>query len=282
MLPDKLFATCSILHSSNELGRRTSMAEIISVVNQKGGVGKTTTTINTAACLAEQFDTRVLVVDLDPQGNASSGLGLEKNSYKACIYNALIDETDITQLIHKSEFGLDVIPSSIQLAGAEIELVGELSRENKLRKCLDKVKDDYDIILIDCPPSLGLLTVNALAASNHVLIPLQCEYFALEGLTQLLNTIKLIQSDLNPSINILGILLTMADHRTNLTTQIIDEVSEHFPHHVFQTVIGRNIRLSEAPSHGTPINHYDKRSSGAVSYLNFAKELHQCLRPKED
>lgn len=252
------------------------MAHVIAVVNQKGGVGKTTTAINLSASLAELYNSRILMVDLDPQGNASSGLGLEKN-YRQCIYDALVNNCDITEIIKKTEFGVDVAPSSIQLAGAEIELVGELSRENKLKKSLEKVNNNYEIIIIDCPPSLGLLTINALSAATDVLIPLQCEYFALEGLTQLLNTIKLIQADLNEEIRILGILLTMADHRTNLTTQIIEEVHTHFPQHVFKTVISRNVRLSEAPSHGIPINLYDNRSSGSVSYKEFAKELFTCL-----
>jgi chromosome partitioning protein len=257
------------------------MSHIIAVVNQKGGVGKTTTAINLSAALAELYESRILMVDIDPQGNASSGLGLEKNSYRRCIYDSLVNGCDITDIIKKTEFGVDVAPSSIQLAGAEIELVGELSRENKLKKILEKVADVYDFIIIDCPPSLGLLTINALSAATDVLIPLQCEYFALEGLTQLLNTVKLIQSDLNDTIRILGILLTMADHRTNLTTQIIEEVNTHFPQHVFKTVIGRNVRLSEAPSHGIPINHYDGRSSGALSYKEFAKELFACLHKNE-
>ncbi len=253
------------------------MSQILCIVNQKGGVGKTTTTISLAACLAEQ-GFKVLAVDLDPQGNCSSGLGLDKNSYRKCVYNCLVDETDVDEVIKESRYaGLNVLPASIQLAGAEIELVGELSRENKLKKTLKKIEPLYDFILIDCPPSLGLLTVNALTAGNSVLIPLQCEYFALEGLAQLLNTIQLIQADLNPDLDICGILLTMADHRTNLTSQIIEEVNQHFPQHVFKTVISRSVKLSEAPSHGTPIIHYERKSTGAQHYLEFSKELVTCL-----
>ncbi|MBW7875924.1 MAG: ParA family protein [Candidatus Cloacimonetes bacterium] len=254
------------------------MTRIISVVNQKGGVGKTTTTISVSATLAEETGKKILAVDLDPQGNCSSGFGMEKNAYKKCIYNCLIDDTDPNQVIQATGIkNLDILPASIQLAGAEIELVGELSRENKLKRALKILKDKYDYILIDCPPSLGLLTVNALTASTDILIPLQCEYFALEGLTQLLNTINLIQADLNPDVSILGILLTMADNRTNLTTQIIEEVTQHFPQHVFKSVITRNVRLSEAPSHGLPINHYDKKSTGAQNYLEFTREMLTCL-----
>jgi chromosome partitioning protein len=256
------------------------MAHIISVVNQKGGVGKTTTCINVAAFLAKNHQKRVLVVDLDPQANASSGLGLEKNRYTHCVYEVLIGSRDIHETTQDSSIeGLSILPSSIQLAGAEIELVGELSREMKLSKALHQVRSKYDYILIDCPPSLGLLTVNALSASGQVLIPLQCEYFALEGLTQLLKTIQLIQSDLNPDLKILGILLTMANRRTNLSTQIIEEVHKHFPEHVFQTIINRNVKLSEAPSHGVPIGNYDPRCSGAENYATFTEELQSCLGP---
>lgn len=260
---------------------KVEMAQIISIVNQKGGVGKTTTTINLASGLSDVIDKKVLVIDLDPQGNASSGLGIDKGNIERCIYNALIDDCELTNITHQTDFkNLSIVPSSIQLAGAEIELVGELSRENKLKRTIETVQDQYDFIIIDCPPSLGLLTVNALSASDFVLIPLQCEYFALEGLTQLLNTIKLIQADLNPQIDVLGILLTMADHRTNLTSQIIEEVSEHCPFHVFETVISRNVKLSEAPSHGVPISVYDKKSSGARNYQQFAKELYECLQAR--
>lgn len=258
------------------------MARVISIVNQKGGVGKTTTMISVSSILAEEHDLKVLAIDLDPQGNASSGLGLEKNSYRRCIYNVLINDCDLKDITHACSFNsLKVAPATIQLAGAEIELVGELSRENKLKRAIADAHKDFDVILIDCPPSLGLLTVNALAASTDILIPLQCEYFALEGLTQLLNTIQLVESDLNPDINILGVLLTMADHRTNLTTQIIEEVQQHIPHHVFETVISRNVKLSEAPSHGLPIIHYDPKSKGALNYRDFTKEFVKCLNPKE-
>ncbi|MCO4784047.1 MAG: ParA family protein [Candidatus Cloacimonetes bacterium] len=258
------------------------MTKIISVVNQKGGVGKTTTSISVAASLADQLHKRVLIVDLDPQGNTSSGLGVDKSQQEFCVYNALIGEVELDDIIISSQIdSLDILPATIQLAGAEIELVGELNRENKLKRAITKMKKSYDYIIIDCPPSLGLLTINALSASTHILIPLQCEYFALEGLSQLLNTFTLIKGDLNPDLNIAGILLTMADNRTNLTTQIVEEVNEHFPHHVFETIISRNVRLSESPSHGVPIHIYDPKSSGAKSYFQFSKELDQCLQ-KED
>ncbi len=258
------------------------MARVISVVNQKGGVGKTTTMVSVASILTEEHKLKVLAIDLDPQGNASSGLGLEKNSYRKCIYNVLINDCDLEGVIYSSSLNsLKIIPATIQLAGAEIELVGELSRENKLKRALSKAHKDYDVIIIDCPPSLGLLTVNALAASTDLLIPLQCEYFALEGLTQLLSTIDLVKSDLNPMINILGVLLTMADHRTNLTSQIIEEVQKHIPQHVFNTVISRNVKLSEAPSHGLPIIYYDPKSKGALNYREFTEEFVKCLHQKE-
>lgn len=258
------------------------MTKIISVVNQKGGVGKTTSSISVAASLSDQLGKRVLIVDLDPQGNTSSGLGVDKSIQKFCVYNALIGEVELEDIIIPSQMDqLDILPATIQLAGAEIELVGELNRENKLKRSLSKIADKYDYIIIDCPPSLGLLTINALSASTHILIPLQCEYFALEGLSQLLNTYTLIKGDLNPDLEIAGILLTMADNRTNLTTQIVEEVNEHFPYHVFETIISRNVRLSESPSHGVPIHMYDPKSSGAKSYLQFSKELDKCLQ-KED
>ncbi|PCJ16395.1 MAG: sporulation initiation inhibitor Soj [Candidatus Cloacimonadota bacterium] len=258
------------------------MTKIISVVNQKGGVGKTTTSISVASSLADQLNKKVLIIDLDPQGNTSSGLGIDKSDQKFCVYNSLIGEVSLNDIIIKSSIqGLDILPATIQLAGAEIELVNEINRENKLKRSLQNILDNYDYIIIDCPPSLGLLTINALSASTHILIPLQCEYFALEGLTQLLNTFTLIKGDLNPDLKIAGILLTMADNRTNLTTQIIEEVNEHFPYHVFETIISRNVRLSESPSHGIPIHIYDAKSSGAKAYFEFSKELDQCLQ-KED
>jgi len=259
------------------------MANIIAVVNQKGGVGKTTTAVSVGSLLHDFFKKRVLVVDLDPQSNASSGLGIEKNGLSRCVYDVLIGAADIEDVIRRGseQSGPDILPASIQLAGAEIELVGELSRENKLKRSLGPVLNSYDVILIDCPPSLGLLTINALTASTHVLVPLQCEYFALEGLSQLLNTIQLVRADLNPDIQILGILLTMANHRTNLTSQIIEEVRDHFPEHVFNTVISRNVRISEAPSHGTPINRYDPRATGTHHYTEFTQELVECLHQNE-
>jgi len=258
------------------------MTKIISVVNQKGGVGKTTTMVSLSSFLAKEHSKKVLAIDLDPQGNASSGLGVEKSSFRQCIYNVLIGEAEIEEVLQKNVLdNLDVLPASIQLAGAEIELVNELSRETKLKKSLDSILDDYEYIVIDCPPSLGLLTINSLTASSHILIPLQCEYFALEGLTQLLNTVNIIQDELNPSVQILGILLTMADHRTNLTTQIIDEVKEHFPQHVFETVISRNVKLSEAPSHGVPVLLYDPKCTGSLNYSAFTKECLDCLETEK-
>lgn len=255
------------------------MTRIIAVVNQKGGVGKTTTTINLSSILAQETGKPVLAVDLDPQGNCSSGLGIEKNGFEKCVYNMLIEDTEAREVLQATVVDkLDILPASIQLAGAEIELVGELSRENKLKKALKPLTSKYEWIVIDCPPSLGLLTVNALTAATDLLIPLQCEYFALEGLTQLLNTVHLIQGDLNPDLNLLGVLLTMADHRTNLTSQIVDEVNEHFPQHVFKTIIGRNVKLSEAPSHGKPISMYDPKSAGAQHYREFTQELLECLK----
>ena len=259
------------------------MTNIIAVVNQKGGVGKTTTTVSVASILHDLYEKKILVIDIDPQANATSGLGIDKGDLENCIYNVLIGDLTAKEIMRKGsrEIGPDVLPASIQLAGAEIELVGELSRENKLKRSLRSLEENYDLILIDCPPSLGLLTINALTASTHVLVPLQCEYFALEGLSQLLNTIKLVQVDLNPNITILGILLTMANHRTNLTSQIIEEAREYFPEHVFETIISRNVKVSEAPSHGTPINRYDPRATGSLHYTQFTQELLECLHQKE-
>ncbi|MFS8652119.1 MAG: AAA family ATPase [Caldibacillus sp.] len=249
------------------------MSKIISIANQKGGVGKTTTAVNLSACLA-YIGKRVLLIDIDPQGNATSGVGIEKADVEHCIYNVLIDEIDIEQVILPTQVeNLEVIPATIQLAGAEVELVSLISRELRLKKSLESVKDRYDYILIDCPPSLGLLTLNSLTASDTVVIPVQCEYYALEGLSQLLNTIRLVQKHLNPDLMIEGVLLTMFDARTNLGIQVIEEVKKYFQDKVFRTIIPRNVRLSEAPSHGQPIILYDPRSRGAEVYLELAKEV---------
>ncbi|GIN21952.1 sporulation initiation inhibitor protein Soj [Siminovitchia fordii] len=249
------------------------LGKIISIANQKGGVGKTTTSINLGACLA-YIGKKVLIVDIDPQGNATSGAGIDKGDVNECVYDVLVDDTDIKKVIQETAVeNLSVVPSTIQLAGAEIELVPTISREVRLKRALDEVKDQYDFILIDCPPSLGLLTINALTASDSVLIPVQCEYYALEGLSQLLNTVRLVQKHLNQDLMIEGVLLTMLDARTNLGLQVIQEVKKYFQNKVYQTVIPRNIRLSEAPSHGQPIIIYDPRSRGAEVYLELAKEV---------
>ncbi|MFS0865536.1 ParA family protein [Fredinandcohnia sp. 179-A 10B2 NHS] len=249
------------------------MGKIISIANQKGGVGKTTTSVNLSACLA-YVGKRVLLVDIDPQGNATSGCGIEKANVDECIYDVLVDDVaakDVT--VPTAVENLYMIPATIQLAGAEIELVPTISREVRLKRALEEVKDQYDYIIIDCPPSLGLLTLNALTASDTVIIPVQCEYYALEGLSQLLNTIRLVQKHLNTDLMIDGVLLTMLDARTNLGLQVIEEVKKYFQDKVYKTIIPRNIRLSEAPSHGEPIIIYDPKSRGAEVYLDLAKEV---------
>lgn len=249
------------------------MAKIISVANQKGGVGKTTTAVNLGACLAT-LGQKILLVDIDPQGNTTSGIGINKADVEYCIYDVLINDINPTDAIVPTEVdGLSLIPATIQLAGAEIELVPSISREVRLKRALQVVADMYDYVLIDCPPSLGILTVNSLTASDSVLIPIQCEYYALEGLSQLLNTIRLVQKHLNAKLTIEGVLLTMFDARTNLGIQVIDEVKKYFQNKVYATVIPRNVRLSEAPSHGKAIIHYDPRSRGAECYLDLAKEV---------
>ncbi|MGN1401149.1 MAG: ParA family protein [Bacillus sp. (in: firmicutes)] len=249
------------------------MGKILAVANQKGGVGKTTTSVNLAACLA-YIGKRVLLVDTDPQGNATSGVGIEKADVNHCIYDVLVDDLESTEVIMPTKVeNLHVIPATIQLAGAEIELVPTISREVRLKRALEKVKDRFDYIVIDCPPSLGLLTINALTASDAVIIPVQCEYYALEGLSQLLNTVRLVQKHLNEDLKIEGVLLTMLDARTNLGIQVIEEVKKYFQDKVYRTIIPRNVRLSEAPSHGEPIIIYDAKSRGADVYLDLAKEV---------
>lgn len=249
------------------------MGKIIAITNQKGGVGKTTTTVNLGASLAE-LGHKVLLIDIDPQGNATSGVGVDKGVLDNCIYSLIIGDAEADQVIIETEFNnLSIIPATIQLAGAEIELVSAISREEKLKKALEAVQHNYDFILIDCPPSLGLLTLNALTAATSVLIPVQAEYYALEGLSQLLNTIRLVQKHLNRNLLIEGVLLTMFDARTNLGIQVIEEVKMYFQEKVYQAIIPRNIRLGEAPSHGKPITVYDPRSKGAEVYLELAKEV---------
>ena len=248
------------------------MTKVVSIVNQKGGVGKTTTSVNLSACLAE-LNYRVLVVDIDPQGNTTSGLGFDINEDTKTVYSVLSGDEPI-EAVYKTKFGsLYVCPSDIQLAGSEIELVEEEKREYKLRDALEKIKYQYDYVIIDCPPSLNLLTLNALIASDSVLVPVQCEYYALEGLSRLMQTVKTVKSRFNPKIELDGVLLTMFDSRTNLSIMVADEVKKFFPKKVYKTVIPRNVRLSEAPSYGEPIIAYDKYSKGAESYMELAKEF---------
>lgn len=249
------------------------MARVICIANQKGGVGKTTTAVNLSASIAVA-EKRVLLIDIDPQGNSTSGIGLRKEQSNGTIYQALLRGSGLRDMIQKTSLAhLDVVTSNTDLIGAEVELLQEKNRERRLEQLLKEVESDYDYILIDCPPSLGLLTINSLTAAHSVLIPLQCEYYALEGLGQLLKTIRLIKQSLNPRLEIEGILLTMFDVRNNLSHQVASEVKSHFKDKVFKTIIPRNIRLSEAPSHGKPALLYDIHSKGAESYLTLAKEI---------
>jgi len=249
------------------------LSKIIAITNQKGGVGKTTTSVNLGASLAS-LGRKVLLIDIDPQGNTTSGIGINKADVENCIYDVLINEIHPQEAMVETKIpGLTVIPATIQLAGAEIELVPTISREVRLKKAIHQVKDKFDYVLIDCPPSLGILTINSLTAADSVIIPIQCEYYALEGLSQLLNTVRLVQKHLNTTLQIEGVLLTMFDARTNLGIQVIEEVKKYFQQKVYQTIIPRNVRLSEAPSHGQSIITYDPRSKGAEVYLELAKEV---------
>ncbi len=249
------------------------LVKVIAIANQKGGVGKTTTSVNLSACLAE-LGKKVLLVDLDPQGNSTSGFGFDKTKIKQSIYDLLVNDIPVEGTILKTQIeNLMLLPATIQLAGAEIELVSIMSRETKLKRVLDSIKYNYDYVIIDCPPSLGLLTINSLTAANSVLVPIQCEFYALEGLSQLMNTVNLVQKNLNPTLSLEGVVLTMFDARTNLSIQVVDEVKNHFRHKVYQTIIPRNVRLSEAPSHGQPVIIYDPKSKGSQVYFELAREV---------
>lgn len=251
------------------------MSKIIAVANQKGGVGKTTTAVNIAACIAAEKK-KVLLVDCDPQGNATSGYGIDKSALDTTIYQVLIDNAPLENAILKTEFAVDILPANIELAGAEVELVAAMSRESRLKKALDRVRANYDYIIIDCPPSLGLLTLNSLAAADTVIMPIQCEFYALEGVAQLMNTIALVRDNLNPKIEVEGVVMTMYDSRTKLAEQVVAEVKNGFTDKVYKTMIPRTVRLSEAPSYGQPIIYYDKRSKGAAAYMELAKEVIAC------
>lgn len=252
---------------------RNDMGRVIAIANQKGGVGKTTTAINLSACLAEAGQ-RVLVIDIDPQGNTTSGLGVMKDDIDKTVYEVMLQEIELTDAIIKNIFdNLDIVPSNVNLAGAEIDLIDVEDREYILKNEIAKVKGEYDYIILDCPPSLSMLTVNAMTASDSVLVPIQCEYYALEGLTQLIHTINLVKKKLNPELELEGVVFTMYDSRTNLSLQVVENVKDNLNQTIYKTIIPRNIRLAEAPSHGLPINIYDSRSAGAESYRMLAQEV---------
>lgn len=249
------------------------MSKIIAVANQKGGVGKTTTAVNLSACLAVK-NKKILLIDTDPQGNTTSGVGVDKNTVGMSIYDVVINEVNIEDIIVPTKIeNLMLCPSNINLAGAEVELVSVISRETRLKAALEDIRSNYDFIMIDCPPSLGLLTVNALTAADTILVPIQCEYYALEGLSQLMNTVKIVQKHLNRNLSVEGVVLTMFDARTNLSIQVVDEVKRYFGNKVYRTIIPRNVRLSEAPSYGLPIILYDPKSKGAECYMDLAEEV---------
>ena len=252
---------------------RQFMSKIIAIANQKGGVGKTTTSVNLAACVAAA-GRRVLLIDADPQGNATSGLGLDKNAIEHSVYDVFINEYGIDEVVQRTMLDtLWLVPSNIQLAGAEVELVTMMAREQVLKNALRPARDAYDYIFIDCPPSLGLLTLNALNAADTLLVPIQCEFYALEGLSQLMSTVRLVRKNLNPALDVEGVVLTMFDSRTNLSVQVVEEVRKFFRNKVYQTIIPRSVRLSEAPSFGLPVIRYAPRSSGAAAYTALANEL---------
>lgn len=249
------------------------MGRIIAIANQKGGVGKTTTAINLSSCLAG-LGKKILTIDLDPQGNTTSGIGLEKSTLENTIYELLLDECSVRSSIYETQVeGLQIIPANVNLSGAEIELLGVNDKEFLLKNAIDYIRDDYDFVIIDCPPALNMLTVNAMTTANSVLVPIQCEYYALEGLSQLIHTIDLVQQRLNPHLVIEGVVFTMYDARTNLSMQVVENVKENLKTTIYKTIIPRNVKLAEAPSHGLPINLYDKRSAGAESYRLLAKEI---------
>ena len=257
------------------------MRNVFALANQKGGVAKTTTAINLSACLAE-LGKKVLLIDMDPQGNATSGLGVDRQELEHCIYDVLIAGAPLEAVILPSQIpGLSLAPATINLAGAEVELVAELERESRLKQALQPVKDRYDYVIVDCPPSLGLLTLNALSAADGILSPVQCEYYALEGLGQLLNTFQAVKKNLNPELEIAGVLMTMFDSRTNLSIQVVDEVKAYFGNQVFASLIPRNIRLAEAPSHGLAIRQYDQRSRGSEAYAKLTQEFLDRQQQKE-
>ena len=249
------------------------MGRVISIANQKGGVGKTTTSINLSACLA-QAEKKVLTIDFDPQGNTTSGLGINKHSLTKTVYNMILGECGLEDILHTTVVdNLFILPANMELAGAEIELIAFEKREYILKNLLEEVRKQYDFIIIDCPPSLNILTINALTASDTVLVPIQCEYFALEGLTQLMHTIELVQRRLNPTLDLEGVVFTMFDPRTNLSLQVVEEVKKHLRKNIYRSIVPRNVRLSEAPSHGLPITLYDEKSKGAESYRLLADEV---------